>query len=63
VVLVRPEVSDENISSVIREKRTSELGTALAVFLRSVIQVLVTANVVPSSPILVTMMMEAIFSS
>jgi hypothetical protein len=31
-------------------------------FLRSVIQLLVTANVVPSSPILVTLMMEAIRS-
>jgi hypothetical protein len=32
------------------------------VFLRSVLQLLVTANVVPSSPILVTVMMESIRS-
>jgi hypothetical protein len=32
-------------------------------FLRSVLWLLVTANVVPSSPILVTLMMEAIRSS
>jgi hypothetical protein len=30
-----------------------------AVFLRSVLRLLVTANLVPSSPILVTLMMEA----
>jgi hypothetical protein len=33
------------------------------VFLRSVRRLLVTANVVPSSPILVTLMMEALSSS
>jgi hypothetical protein len=33
------------------------------VFLRSVRRLLVTANVVPSSPILVTLMMEALRSS
>jgi hypothetical protein len=33
------------------------------VFLRSVLRLLVTANVVPSSPILVTLMMEALRSS
>jgi hypothetical protein len=33
---------------------------ALVVFLRSVLRLLVTANVLPSSPILVTLMMEAI---
>jgi hypothetical protein len=33
------------------------------VFLRSVRQLLVTANVVPSSPILLTLMMEALSSS
>jgi hypothetical protein len=32
-------------------------------FLRSVLRLLVTANVVPSSPILVTLMMEALSSS
>jgi hypothetical protein len=34
-----------------------------SVFLRSVLRLLVAANVVPSSPILVTMMMEALRSS
>jgi hypothetical protein len=48
--------------------RIGELGTILAVtsnlvFLRSVCRLLVTANVVPSSPILVTVMMEAPGSS
>jgi hypothetical protein len=33
------------------------------VFLRSVRQLLVTANVVPSTPILVTLMLEALRSS
>jgi high-affinity Fe2+/Pb2+ permease len=35
----------------------------ILVFLRSVRRLLVTANVVPSSPILLTMMMEALGSS
>jgi hypothetical protein len=35
----------------------------LLVFLRSVRRLLLTANVVPSSPILVTLMMETILSS
>jgi hypothetical protein len=40
----------------------SELGT-LAVFLGSVRRLLVTGNVVPSSPILVTLMIQALGSS
>jgi hypothetical protein len=40
-----------------------ELGTMLAVFLRSVLRLLVTANVVPSPPVLATLMMEALISS
>jgi hypothetical protein len=71
VVLIRTDVSEEHISSIIKVTRISELGTTLAVtsnrsgviFLRSVLQLLVTANVVPSSPILVTLMLEAIRSS
>jgi hypothetical protein len=52
--------------------RIGELGTTLAVtsnrrmlliFLRSVRRLLVTASVVPSSPILVTLMKEALSSS
>jgi hypothetical protein len=38
-------------------------GRARNYVLRSVLRLLVTANVVPSSPILVTLMMEAIRSS
>jgi hypothetical protein len=36
---------------------------SLAIFLRSVRLLLVTANVVPSSPIIVTMIMKALHSS
>jgi hypothetical protein len=49
--LVRTDVSDNLIVSIIREKRISTL------------QVLVTANVVPSTLILITLIMEAICSS
>jgi hypothetical protein len=77
VALVRTDVSKELSAFIIRVARVVELGT-LAVtssrcnvrkntksykaFLRSVRRLLVTANV-PSSPILVTLMMEAITSS
>jgi hypothetical protein len=64
VSLVRTDVSEELSASIIRVTRVGELGTTLAEnFLRSVLPLLVTANVVPSSPILVTMMMEALSSS
>jgi hypothetical protein len=43
--------------------RIGELGTTLAVPLRSVRRLLVTANVVLSSPLFVTLMMEALRSS
>jgi hypothetical protein len=52
MVLVRTEVSEELSASIIRVTRIGELGTTL----------LVMANV-PSSPILVTLMMEALSSS
>jgi predicted hotdog family 3-hydroxylacyl-ACP dehydratase len=52
VALVRTEVSEELSASFIRVK-----------FLRSVRQLLVTASVVPSSPVLVTLMKEALSSS
>jgi hypothetical protein len=42
---------------------TQTMGQQLTVFLRSALRLLVTANVVPSSPILVTLMMEAMRSS
>jgi hypothetical protein len=54
-------------ASFIRVTRIGELGRTLAVnsnrFLRSVRRLLVRASVVPSSPILVTLMMEALSSS
>jgi hypothetical protein len=37
--------------------------SCVIVFLRRMFRILVTANVVPSSPILVTLIMEAIFTS
>jgi hypothetical protein len=56
--LVLTDVSEELSASIIRMTRISELYT----FLRSVRRLLVTANVT-SSPILVTLMMEALSSS
>jgi hypothetical protein len=50
VTRVRTDVSEEHITSIIR------------VFLRGVVLLLVTASVVPSSPIFVTLMMDAIHS-
>jgi hypothetical protein len=75
VALVRTEVSEELRASFIRVTRISGVGTTLAVtsngrmlrrnmvFLHSVRRLLVTASVVPSSPILVTLMKEALSSS
>jgi hypothetical protein len=75
---VRTDVSEEPSTFFIRVTRISELGTTLAVtsnrrtlrtntiylvFLPSVHRLLVTASVVPSSPILVTLMKEALGSS
>jgi hypothetical protein len=61
VALVITDVSEELSASIIRLTRIGELRT-LAVT-RSVRRMLVTANVVPSSPILVTLMMEKLSSS
>jgi hypothetical protein len=61
VGLFTTDVSGERIISIIRATRIGELGTTLAV--RRILQLLVTDNVVLSSPILVTIMMEAIRSS
>jgi hypothetical protein len=58
VVLVRKDVSEERITSVIRAERISEV-----LFLHNVLQLLVTGNVVPSSLIVLTPMMGAIRSS
>jgi hypothetical protein len=52
VALVRTDVSKELSASLIRVTRIGELGTML-----------VTASIVPSSPILVTLMKEALSSS
>jgi hypothetical protein len=60
VALVRSDVSEELSASFIRVTTICELGTTLTLSVR---QLLVTANVVPSSPILVTLMMEALSSS
>jgi hypothetical protein len=71
VALVRTDVSEELSASIIKVTRIGELGTTLAitskqhtlVFLRILRRLLVTANVVPSSPIFVALMMEALRSS
>jgi hypothetical protein len=59
VALVRTDVSEELSASIIRLTRISEIGTTLAV--TSNRRTLVMVNV-PSSPILVTLMMEALNS-
>jgi hypothetical protein len=72
VALLRTDVLEELSASFIRMTRIGELGTTLAVtsnrrtLLRntsSVIQLLVAASVVPSSPIRVILMKEALSSS
>jgi UTP-glucose-1-phosphate uridylyltransferase len=71
VALVRTDVSKKHIVSIIRVTRIGELGTISSVTgnrstlrrnTRSVLQLLVADDVVPSSPILVTLMMKAIRS-
>jgi hypothetical protein len=65
VALVRTDVSEELSASFIRVTRICELETTLAVTSnrRSVSRLLVTASVVSISPILVTLMKEALSSS
>jgi hypothetical protein len=76
VALVRIDTSEDLIASISMVTRAGELGTTLAVicnrrtlrydhcvFLRSMRRFLVTGNVVPSSRILVTLMMKALSSS
>jgi hypothetical protein len=60
VALVKTDVSEESSSSIIRVTRIGEI--LYIVFLRSVLRFLVTGNV-PSSPILVILMIEALRSS
>jgi hypothetical protein len=66
VAFVRTDVSEELSSSFIRVKRIGELRSNPAlyylVFLRSVNRLLVTASVVPTSSILVTLMKETLSS-
>jgi hypothetical protein len=70
LAIVRTDVSEELSASFIRVTRIGELGTTLAVtsnrrtlrFLCSECRLPVTASVVPSSTILVTLMKEAIRS-
>jgi hypothetical protein len=80
VALVRSDILEEHIASIIRVTIIGELGMLAVtsnqstlqrnsnvcmyvVFLHSMLQLLVTPNRVPSTPILVTLMMEAIRSS
>jgi hypothetical protein len=60
MTLVRTDVSEECIASIIRVTRIDDLGTMLAVT-SSVRLLIVTANVVPSSPIVT--LMEVLRSS
>jgi hypothetical protein len=62
VALVSTDVSEELNASFIRVARIGELGTTLAVTSNRR-TLLVTASVIPSSPILVTLMKEALSSS
>jgi hypothetical protein len=59
--LIRTEVSEESIVPIINMTKIGDLGTPVAATSR-LLRLLVTANV-PSSPILVTLMMQAIRSS
>jgi hypothetical protein len=63
VALIRTDVSEERSASFIRVTRIGELGTTLAVTSnRRTLRMLVTASVVPSSPIVTVMKEELIFS-
>jgi hypothetical protein len=65
VALVRTDVSEELSVSFIRVKIIGELGTTLSLTSnrRSVRRLLVTDNVVPSPPFIVTLMKEELSSS
>jgi hypothetical protein len=62
VALVRTDISEEHRVSIIRVTRIGELGTLVVTSNRRMLRLLVVANI-PSSPILVTLMMEALNSS
>jgi hypothetical protein len=61
VALVRTDISEDLTASFIRVTRIGELGAT--VFLCGVRRLLVTASVVPSAPILATLMKGALSSS
>jgi hypothetical protein len=61
VALVGSDVSEDLSASFIRATRIGDLGTTKK--FRSVRRLLVTASVIPSSPILVTLMKDALSSS
>jgi hypothetical protein len=61
VLLVKTDVSEELSTSFIRVTRIGELGATLAVT-SSLRRLLVTASVVPSSPIIFTLIKEALRS-
>jgi hypothetical protein len=63
MALVRTDVSEESSTSIIKVTRMGELGTTLAVTSNRSTLRRITANVLPSSPIPVTLMMETIRSS
>jgi hypothetical protein len=60
VILIGTDVSKELSSSIIRVTRIGELGTTLAGFLRSLRRLRRKLANVPSSPILVTLVMERV---
>jgi hypothetical protein len=62
VALVRADVSEELSASITKVTRIGELGRTLAVTC-SVRRLLVNANVITISPIIITLMKEAIRSS
>jgi hypothetical protein len=62
-LLLRTDVLEESIASIIKVTRIGELRTTLAVTSNRRMLQRNNPNVVPSSPILVTLMMEVIYSS
>jgi hypothetical protein len=66
MAFVRADVSEKRLPSVIRVTRIGEPGKKFTVTsnpARSVLRLIVTANVVPSLPILVNLMTKAMLSS
>jgi hypothetical protein len=51
-----------HVVALVRNDASEERAAPIIIFLRSVFRLLVTANVVPRSPILINLMMEAIRS-